>query len=81
MMKIEVKLLTQMKKYLPDPDMAGNTRSMEIMEKSTIREMFSALGIPVDMPKVILLNERQGKLDDVLKDGDKVAVFPPVGGG
>jgi len=80
-MKIEVKLLTQMKKYLPDPDMAGNTRTMEIKEKATIRDMFLELGIPADTPKVILLNDRQGKLDDILKDGDKVSVFPPVGGG
>jgi sulfur-carrier protein len=80
-MKIEVKLLTQMKKYLPDPDMAGNTRSLEIKANATVREMFIELGIPADMPKVIMLNERQGRLDDILKDGDKVSVFPPVGGG
>jgi len=80
-MKIEIKLLTQMKKYLPDPDVAGNTRSLEIREKATVREMFLELGIPVDMPKVILRNDRQGRLDDVLDDGDKITVFPPVGGG
>ena len=80
-MKIEIKFLTQMKKYLPDPDMAGNTRSIEIKEKTTICQMLLGLGIPVDMPKVIMLNERQGRLDDILKDGDRVSVFPPVGGG
>lgn len=80
-MKIEIKLLTQMKQYLPDSDMPGNKRSFEIKENATIREMLSELGIPADTPKVILLNDRQGKLDDVLNEGDTITVFPPVGGG
>lgn len=80
-MKIEIKLLTQMKQYLPDSDMPGNTRSVEIKDDATIREVLSVLGIPEDTPKVILLNDRQGRLDDRLNDGDRVTVLPPVGGG
>jgi sulfur carrier protein ThiS len=80
-MKIKIKLLTQMKQYLPDSDMPGNTRSVEFKDHPTIREVFSELGIPEDIPKVILLNDRQGRLDDILKEGDAVTVVPPVGGG
>ena len=80
-MQIEIKLLTQMKQYLPGSDLAGNTRTLTIKDRATIREMFRKLGIPEDTPKVILLNDRQGRLDDILNEGDKITVFPPVGGG
>jgi len=80
-MKIEIRLLTQMKKYLPDPDLAGNARWVDMEKEGTLRDLFATLGIPADTPKVILLNDRQGKLDDPLADGDRVTVFPPVGGG
>ena len=35
----------------------------------------------MSIPKVIMLNDRQGKVDDILKEGDKITIFPPVGGG
>ena len=80
-MQIEIRFLTQLKQYLPAPELAGNTRSMEIEGDETIGDLFSRLGIPLDMPKVILLNDRQGTVEDRLKDGDRVTVVPPVGGG
>jgi molybdopterin converting factor small subunit len=80
-MKIEIRLLTQLKQYLPDPDMAGDTQMIEADGNATIQDVMTALGIPLDMPKVIMLNEKQGKLKDELKEGDRIIVFPPVGGG
>lgn len=80
-MKIKIKLLTQMKQYLPDSDIPGNTRSVEVKDHTTIREVLSVLGIPEDIPKVILLNDRQGRLDNILNEGDAVTIVPPVGGG
>ena len=80
-MRIEIRLLTQMKKYLPDPDLAGDKRSLEIKNNATVKDLFKELGIPLDIPKVIMLNQRQGTLADTLKAGDRVTVFPPVGGG
>jgi sulfur carrier protein ThiS len=80
-MKIKIKLLTQMKEYLPDSDLPGNTRAVEVGDGAAIRQVLSELGLPEDTPKVILLNDRQGKLDDILKEGDTITVVPPVGGG
>ena len=70
-----------MKKYLPDPDLAGDTRSLDIKNNAAVKDLFKNLGIPLDTPKVIMLNDRQGTLEDALKAGDRVTVFPPVGGG
>jgi len=80
-MKIKIRFLTQMKQYLPDSDMPGNIRSVEVKDHTTIRKVLSELGIPEDIPKVILHNDRQGRLDDILNEGDVVTIVPPVGGG
>ncbi len=80
-MKIEIRLLTQLKPYLPNPDIAGDTQIIDLKNDATIKDVIMELGIPLDMPKVIMLNEKQGKLEDKLKDGDRVTIFPPVGGG
>ncbi len=80
-MKIEIRLLTQLKPYLPNPDIAGDTQIIDLKNDATVKDVMMELGIPLDLPKVIMLNEKQGKLDDQLKDGDRVTIFPPVGGG
>ena len=80
-MQIEIKLLTQFKQYLPDPDVAGNMRSIKINDCGKIEDVFLELGIPLNVPKVIMLNDRHATIEDTLKEGDRVTVFPPVGGG
>lgn len=40
-----------------------------------------SLGIPLEEERVVLINGRHGKDDVTLKDGDTVAVFPPMTGG
>ena len=80
-MKIEIRLLTQLKPYLPNPDIAGDSQMIECGNGTTIKDIMMELGIPLDIPKVIMLNKKQGKLEDQLKEGDRITVFPPVGGG
>ena len=80
-MKIEIRLLTQLKPYLTNPEIAGDSQIIECKDDATIKDIMMELGIPLDIPKVIMLNQKQGKLEDNLKDGDRITVFPPVGGG
>ena len=80
-MQIEIKLLTRLKQYLPEPDSEGNVRLLEIAEPATVENVLKKLGIPLDMPKVIMLNDRQGAIDDKVDPGDRLAIYPPVGGG
>lgn len=39
------------------------------------------LDIPPEEIAILLINGRHSKLDSPVKDGDVVALFPPVGGG
>ena len=80
-MQIEIRLLIQLKQYLPQPDSAGNVRSLEIAEPATVRDVLEKLGIPHDIPKIIMINSRQGSIDDEVGPLDRVTIFPPVGGG
>ena len=80
-MQIEIKLFTQLKQYLPDPALAGSSRYLEIAEPATVKDVLEKLGIPLDMPKVIMINERQGAMDDVMAANDRLTIFPSVGGG
>jgi sulfur carrier protein ThiS len=80
-MQIEIKLLIQLKQYLPEPELAGSSRLLEIAEPAKVKDVLDKLGIPQDTPKVIMINERQGTIDDDLAPLDRLTIFPPVGGG
>jgi len=79
-MEIEVKLFATLRDYLPQ----GSDRfscKMEVDEGTRVQDVFTRLKIPVEMPKIILVNGIHGKKEQVLKEGDVLSVFPPVAGG
>ncbi len=47
----------------------------------TLEEAIDSLGIPQGAVAIALVNGHQARLDTELHDGDRVALFPPVGGG
>ncbi len=55
--------------------------AMEVPEGSTIRGLLQSLHVPIDSVKLIFLNGVHAGGDEVLKEGDRVGVFPPVAGG
>ena len=54
---------------------------MEFCNEVTPREILFGLGIELDDVAILLINGINGKFDTPLKDGDRISVFPPVGGG
>ena len=79
-MKIEVALYATLSKYLP-PGAQNRKAVIEVQDGATIREVLSHLGIPQDLPNILLTNGRQTSEETVLKDGDALSVFPPLAGG
>ncbi|MGE5576127.1 MAG: MoaD/ThiS family protein [Syntrophothermus sp.] len=43
--------------------------------------MLARLGIPPGEAFVVMVNGRRQDLGWTLKDGDRIGIFPPVGGG
>jgi molybdopterin converting factor small subunit len=46
-----------------------------------VRDLVQQLGIPEIKAKLIFINSVKATLDSVLEDGDRLGIFPPVGGG
>ncbi len=52
----------------------------EIAEGETVNALVERLGLPRKDIKIIFVNNKTASFDTVLKDGDQVALSPPVGG-
>lgn len=79
-MLITIKLFAGLQKFLP-PDRRGSSASLETTPGVTVADVIAQLGLPVEQAKLKLVNSTHAQLDDVLHDGDTLAIFPPVGGG
>jgi len=75
-MGIEIKCFATLVKFVPE-----NGDDYPIKPGSTVRTIVEELGIPVDDVTLIFINSCRSELDSPIKDGDRVGMFPPVGGG
>jgi molybdopterin synthase sulfur carrier subunit len=80
MIRIKVKLFAGLRPHLPPQDRPGPAE-LELAEPASVAEVLAALAIPFPEAKIILVNGRHAKPGTGLKEGDLVAIFPPVGGG
>jgi molybdopterin converting factor small subunit len=80
-MRIELKLYASLERYMPAARSGTSFRYMEVEEGTTVGRFLQMLRIPADTVKLIFLNGVHAQMDQVLKEGDRVGVFPPVAGG
>ena len=80
MIDIELRLFGNLRQYLEGIEL-GKGYIMKLDDGSTIRVVINSLGIPADIIKIILVNGRPKKLDNILFDSDRLAIFPPIAGG
>ncbi len=79
-MRIEVNLFATLVSYKPE-NTGRESWFMDCMEGTTIAELLMELKVPLDFVKIMFVNGVHASGDTVLKDGDRLGVFPPVGGG
>ena len=75
--QIHIKLFATLNKFLPK----DSHETMEIQPGTTVRNLVSQLGIPESEAKLIFVNGKKGSLTTMLQGGERVGIFPPVGGG
>ena len=46
-----------------------------------VAQLAQHLGLPLRDIKIVMVNGRQHQVDDPMRDGDRIAYFPAVGGG
>ncbi len=80
-MKIQLTLFASLARFLPNPEGAGFPKLVEIEEGTTIETLLDHLKIPREQPKIIFLNGMHAEGTAVLKEGDRLGIFPPVAGG
>lgn len=74
---VTVKFFATLRQYGPDKDV------LIIPENSKVRLLFEKYNIPKDERRaIILVNGRPHKdLNTIIKNGDIISIFPPIGGG
>jgi len=73
---IKLNLFATLLKYNPDI-----SDPYPIPSGATVGELADQLKMPRDKVKLIFINGVRGSLSTALQDGDRVGLFPPVGGG
>ncbi len=79
-MKIEVNLYATLKKYMKN-ETGGKLSVIALEDGTCVKDVIQKLKVPADSVKLIFINGVHAKVDTILKDGDRLGLFPPVGGG
>ena len=79
-MQVEIALYATLSKYLP-PGAEQRKAVIAVRDSATAREIMLQLGIPQEYPNILQVNGKQANPDTVLKEGDTLAIFPPLAGG
>jgi sulfur carrier protein ThiS len=84
-MKITFKLYATLTDYLPPEARSSNRVEIELPAEASIADVIAPYGLPMKLVHLVLVNgvyvapeERAGR---VLKDGDVLAIWPPIAGG
>lgn len=73
---IQVKLFSVLSKWTP-----AASDHYPVPAGTTAEQLARRLSLPVDQVKLIFINGRRQPADTTLAEGDRIGIFPPVGGG
>lgn len=73
---ITLKLFATLGKFTPD-----SADNYPVEPGTSIRDLIAGLKIPEEKAKLIFIDGIKGELDSTLNGGERIGIFPPVGGG
>jgi molybdopterin converting factor small subunit len=73
---IQIKLFAGLQAFAPEA-----AESFEIEPGISIGDLLGQLAIPAEKAHLIFINGVKAELDTTLQGGERVGIFPPVGGG
>lgn len=73
---IDLRLYATLAEHMPD-----NAAQYPISEGTTVADLIEALSINASHAKLIFINGKKAALETALNGGERVGIFPPVGGG
>jgi len=82
MISVSVKIHHGFKQFLPKGMTGGNPFDIFLEDHTAVGDLLlDKIKLPLDMPKLILINGLHSQEQQTLKDGDKVSLFMPMAGG
>lgn len=79
-MTVEIRLFATFRDFLP-PGSTTFSFTKVLEEETKVEEILRELKLPEEVPKIIIINGLHADAGRVLRDGDILSLFPPVGGG
>ena len=79
-MHIQVKLFATLVRCIPGVK-SGVPFDVELPEGAFLSDLVKQLNLPENKVKVSFVNGRTQSLGFLLRPGDEVGIFPPIGGG
>ncbi|MCG6908721.1 MAG: MoaD/ThiS family protein [Deltaproteobacteria bacterium] len=73
---IDLRFFASLRKFSPP-----SADTYPITPGATVRDLLRQLGVPLEKAKLIFVNGLKKDLDARLEGGERVGIFPPVGGG
>ena len=73
---IDLRLFATLQKFSPP-----HSEAIAITPGTTVRGVLKEIGVPVEKAKLIFVDGLKKDLDETLRGGERVGIFPPVGGG
>ena len=80
MIEVEVRLYATLRRHYPALGL-GEPLTIELDDSATLENLLDKLKIPPAEIKVAFVNGRREEGRCLLQEGDRVGIFPPVGGG
>ncbi|HTY03456.1 MAG TPA: MoaD/ThiS family protein [Rhodocyclaceae bacterium] len=84
-MRVTFKLFAMLQDYLPAEARVNNALRLDVAEGTTIAKLIEQFGLPMKSCHLVLVDglfippaERAGR---VLKEGETLAIWPPIAGG
>jgi molybdopterin converting factor small subunit len=74
-MKVRIKLFATLRNYGPEE------QETELPDNATLEDAIKLLKLPEKIPVLKIVNGEHRNLNHPLKEGDEIAIFPPIAGG
>ena len=79
-MAVQLFLAATLRRHVRGYD-ANTGHNVEVATGFTVLDLAQQVGLPAEEVKLIMVNGVAAKWDTVLQGDERVALFPPVGGG
>jgi molybdopterin converting factor small subunit len=79
-MTIQVALYAGLTRYLPRGAQNRNA-TLDVPDAATVLDVMRQLGVPDGVPCIPVVDGKRATAETVLRDGEKLSLFPPLAGG